>query len=120
MNNKEMSKKTLIEKIIDKAFKRGYEPYGNHSNLQKYSYNYAQVIMNNLSVESIIFSHSFAKAYWGEKRVQRRYSRDNSANCGENRNDYKDYTIKDGWQYHLPQLALAEDRLKYLEKFLDE
>lgn len=48
----------------------------------------------------IIFSHEFAKAFWGE--------------------DF--YEITDArrrkWQYHLHQMILEKEPLKYLEKFL--
>lgn len=57
-----------------------------------------------------IFSHDFAKAFWGEKtKTDRIYD------C--------DYEIVDdrslpAWQYHLQQMVLEKEPLKYLEKFL--
>lgn len=54
-------------------------------------------------LEGIIFSHDFAKAFWGEEvifnissKVINLYS----------------------WQYHLQRMVLEEEPLKYLEKFL--
>ena len=53
-----------------------------------------------VSLESIIFNHDFAKAFWGEERN----------------------TLKSGasaiWEYHLSKMVLEKEPLKYLEKFL--
>lgn len=51
---------------------------------------------------NIIFSHSFAKSFWGTGVM---YIRENADPV---------YV----WQFHLRQLAISEDRLKYLEQFL--
>ena len=52
----------------------------------------------------IIFSHDFAKAFWGEMLINE------SANVSDD-------TIYD-WEAHLQQMALEEEPLKYLEKFI--
>ncbi len=57
---------------------------------------------------SIIFSHSFAQAFWGTGDT----GGDPCNACGYN-GCYK------VWRYHLQQLVLEEQPLKYLEKFLD-
>lgn len=44
-------------------------------------------------VYPIIFNHDFARAFWGEGKY-------------------------DGWQYHLQQMVLEEEPLKYIERFL--
>ncbi len=53
--------------------------------------------------EHLIFSHDFAKAFWGEE-------------------DYTDGKIvicnHKAWQYHLQQMVLYEEPLNYLERFL--
>lgn len=52
-----------------------------------------------------IFSHNFAKAFWGEEC----YYQD------------EENQLLDGilcWQYHLKIMILLEEPLKYLEKFL--
>ena len=45
-----------------------------------------------------IFSHQFAKAFWGD--------------------DGHILESKPAWEYHLQQMVLEEEPLKYLEKFL--
>ena len=56
-----------------------------------------------------IFSHDFAKAFWGEHPEDvPGYVPD-----GEQPDDYLP-----PWQVHLQQMVLAEDPLQYLERFL--
>jgi hypothetical protein len=81
------------------------------------------------SVEEIIFSHSFAKAFFGEKEIKiitvNRSSMDDLVHIG----GLKHTIIKkmDGlvgevymiaWQYHLQQMVISKDPIKYLEKFI--
>lgn len=55
----------------------------------------------------IIFTHDFAKAFWGEDDLKY-YLSDNHLETK---------TVPE-WQYHLQQMVLEENPLKYLEKFL--
>lgn len=57
--------------------------------------------------QCIIFSHDFAKAFWGvsENKVYKGY-------------DDKGCYMQHEWEYHLQQMVLEEEPLKYLEKFL--
>ena len=63
----------------------------------------------HIQINDVIFSRDFAKAFWGEKI------------WGELIDDprYKN-TIKnlEAWEYHLREMVLEEEPLKYLEKFL--
>jgi hypothetical protein len=84
---------------------------------------------------SIFFSHEFAKAFWGEEKVDdfgcrvysdyRRgtfthpYTSDGingDSQTGYSRDQYENMQL--AWQYHLQQMVLEENPLKYLEKFL--
>ena len=60
------------------------------------------------SIEELIFSPEFAKKFWGEELW---YSQVDSG-------DQNNRTLL--WQYHLQQLVLEEDRIQYLQQFLDE
>jgi len=61
----------------------------------------------------IIFSHNFAKAFWGEDIIIERGVLEKNGNISsEYENKYK------CWEYHLQQLVLEEDPIKYLEKFI--
>lgn len=57
----------------------------------------------------IIFSHEFAKAFWGDELIKT-YPTGEWTECKH---------IKK-WQYHLQQMILEENPLKYIEKFLGE
>jgi len=55
-----------------------------------------------------IFSHDFAKAFWGEEKIVVEY------------NDPFEAKTEEAWKIYLQQMVLEVDRLKYLEKFLNE
>ena len=64
--------------------------------------------------EIIIFSHWFAKAFWGEEQIEiDPFSLDGYDG------DCQTCLIKlPAWKWRLQQMILEEQRLKYLEKFL--
>jgi len=76
---------------------------------------------------ALVFSHEFARAFW-KKGAQMNfivpaatYSRMNGK--GEvvtiNRKPFTRRTIKaDVWKYHLRQMAVSEDPIRYLKRFL--
>jgi hypothetical protein len=76
---------------------------------------------------ALVFSHEFARAFW-KKGAQMNfivpastYSRMNGK--GEvvtiNRKPFTRRTIKaDVWKYHLRQMAISEDPIRYLKRFM--
>jgi hypothetical protein len=104
-----LSDKQIIEKAIVKAFK----PTTVHDIV--ISVNNKDIVFNkfghivNLTAYEIIFSHDFAKAFWGEEIV-----RDTIWFDGVEADDRS----MPAWQYHLQEMVLWEEPLKYLEKFL--
>ena len=66
----------------------------------------------------VIFSHNFAKAFWGNEEI--------GIFSFERYENFKDWRVpvsskRTGyvaWQYHLQQIVLENNPLKYLEKFL--
>lgn len=64
------------------------------------------------SIEEIIFNHQFAKALWGEelhhetfvvpKELNKRFA------------GTRNLDIKPMWQYHLREMVIADDPIKYL------
>jgi hypothetical protein len=56
-----------------------------------------------MSVKDLLFSHSFARAFWGDADF---YS------------VHGEITANKVWEYHLQQMVLEEETIKYLEKFL--
>jgi hypothetical protein len=73
------------------------------------------VIINGelrLHLNDVIFSHDFAKAFWGEEK---RPTFDDCKECGtRTMTDVGTY----GWGHHLQQLVLEDDPIQYLERFL--
>ena len=70
-----------------------------------------------ISPIEFIFSHDFAKAFWGEEHV--------CFKCGleESKFDGVDCTCSeirliDSWKFHLMIIILKKEPIKYLEKFL--
>lgn len=90
------------EQILKKAIEKAFNDVGISDGQVK------QQIQQHGGYRTI-FSHRFAKAFWGEARDVIAQSRLNPE-C----KIYKHY----GWQYHLQQLVLESEPLKYIEKFL--
>ena len=91
------------------------------------------------TIFEFIFSHEFAKAFWSNNFVcifcgQSEYETKEThtpdiherttlcVNCGVEAMDKNEFpeqgTMLRWWQYHLQQMVLEEEPLKYLEKFL--
>ncbi|MFC5865325.1 hypothetical protein ACFPT7_23670 [Acidicapsa dinghuensis] len=76
---------------------------------------------------ALVFSHDFARAFW-QKGAQmnfivpaKTYSRVNGRGqvITINRKPFTRRTIKaDVWKYHLRQMAVSDDPLRYLKRFL--
>ena len=75
--------------------------------------------MNNEKVQTllharrheIIFSHKFAKAFWGDVKM--------IDIDGEKHHTDTPYWCMEHWQYHLQTMVLEEDPIQYLKQFLD-
>jgi len=118
-----MTNKEILQKAIEKAEKNGYqcEPkvrwalfQGTHFACTKsafFSRNQNYHVQNTdregsqpgevrrwHSIFSIIFSHEFAKAFWGEEVAI--------------------HSSTSKWEYHLSRIVLEKEPLRYLEKFL--
>jgi hypothetical protein len=71
------------------------------------------------SYEKLIFSHDFAKAFWGDGTTKelreiklRRVGRSPLF-------DSAMYKLEFMWQYHLQQMVLEENPIDYLRKFIE-
>ena len=90
---------------------------------------WTQSMLKEGASEHIIFSHNFAKAFWGEEETY------TSMKYTEIKGEDKDIIhVRTGrktvyqlefpenpipaWQYHLQQLVLEESPLDYIKKFL--
>jgi hypothetical protein len=113
-----MSKEEALRRAIEKAQASGYRPLMTVN----------QVIAHNNQFQNpiaIIFTHDFAKAFWGEKRYEH-------VDCGGVLDVLKEIKCPkcghvepplkgcDGWLFHLQEMVISEDPLRCLEKFLDK
>lgn len=136
-----MTNEEILKKVIGKVEKNGYKRLSlNNEEVRIDKYDDEDIWFeewdgrrwNITNYEKIIFSHDFAKAFWGEKQETQHNSI--CLHCGNdigisNPSGYCNHIhypesceiclnkSKD-WQYHLQQLILEEEPLKYLEKFL--
>lgn len=62
-----------------------------------------------ISTRDILFSHSFAKAFWGDTLI-----RVSTKHVGQTVSD----TFQEEWRYRLQQMVLEEDPIQYLAQFL--
>jgi len=70
-----------------------------------------------------IFNHDFAKASWGEEEIVEmnyyRYKMKFGEKLPKSKNQELLGTPMPAWQFHLREMVLEEDKLKYIEKFIN-
>ena len=109
----DMTNEQILKKAIEKAVKGGWDNWVPEQIFKELNY------ANKPWVYSVIFSHDFAKAFWGKREVcsycgveldKHVRSDEDEDNCG--------FRWWKSCQYHLQQMVLEKDPIKYLEKFL--
>lgn len=98
-----MTTEEILKRAIEKAVNNGYRyTFDEVTEFKAGRYN------------GIIFSHEFAKAFWGEEEIEW------EVHCEPLDRGYDCYepTHAPAWRYHLQQMVLEEDKIRYLEKFL--
>lgn len=124
-----MSNQEILEKAIKKAIDGGWKfPFGaNTYEIHKYIKAQPESIAFGLregwqddddpghleghwSIQELIFNHDFAKALWGEKH---------SAHEGQFVDGAHGMRWIPDWQYHLQQMVIADDPIKYLGDHLN-
>jgi hypothetical protein len=107
-----MSDQQILEIAIRKATNRGYKDEPNYT--MAWSYRNNNWVLPDKSYYAFIFDHHFAKALWGEARV------DDDGILFRDEHDMiipsktKLSTVHRGWRYHLQQMVIAEDPIQYL------
>ena len=108
-------KEEILKKAIKKAVENGWKeilPLGNIKIICVMDGSVCEIHRNDklyATSNDIIFSHDFAKAFWGNK--PHKIIKGNGVG-GFN------YFMGENWEYHLQQLVLEEDPISYLAKFL--
>lgn len=101
------SPKNILEKAIQKAIDGGFLAPDWVQGPQHYT----QAILGMGGVETVIFNHDFAKALWGARWDEDRGCKVHaSVHSPDSMGD--DY--QDPWEYHLQQMVIADDPIKYL------
>jgi len=109
-----MTNQKILKKAIEKACKNGYR----HDPDFSYKINEIAFTFRHQPFP-LIFSHKFAKVFWGEERhkeeifIEEPFVEHYCSKCQE-RPLFNEYC----WEYHLQQMVLEKQPLKYLEKFL--
>ncbi len=93
------------KEILQKVFNIAYNNEWNYNCNVVWQSEFFIPITEDKQYYKIIFSHEFAKAFWGEKLV--------ISEC-----DYPGFVFKYTWQSRLAQMVLEKEPLRYLEKFL--
>jgi len=111
-----MTNETILKKAIEKAVKNGWLK-DDKVKIETYALRLPTIMLNHnmkgekfLTAYEIIFSHDFAKAFWGEEWKE--------GDCIKQPADEMFLKPPLRWQYHLQQMVLEENPIKYLEKFL--
>ena len=136
-----MTNEQILKKAMEKA-KKNIEEGPEKNTYRYYLEHWDNYIGDSQFKFYIIFSHSFAKAIWGEK-IKRRIIICSNQKCKSRENywwridDWEDWKKtpycqecgqkvhieerlekKENWRGHLQQMVLEEEPLKYIEKFL--
>ena len=119
-----MNDKEVLQKAIEIAIKNGYDFYFNEILVR--GNGMIQVIQHGsipYSSEEIIFSHSFAEAFWGNgedissklfpKRSRFKIHMDSGEEVIVNS---KEFTA---WEFHLQVMILCTNPIDYLRKFIN-
>ena len=99
-----MTNKQILKKAIEKAIENGFDFNTESVKYTGIGVSSPKYVIDNSpfeAIKAIIFSHDFAKAFWG--------------------NPHKNDSMMGGldwWQYQLQETVLKKDPIKYLEKFL--
>jgi len=88
-----MKNEQIFKKAIGKAVKNGWEQFMDIPSIEA-----CVIYIQRNEYQSLIFSHDFAKAFWGK--------------------GWHKHINKREWQYHLQRMVIQEEPLKYLQKFL--
>ena len=103
-----MTDRDIFETAIEKAEQNGYKEHFKFLPEMPTNKTCAELLTSKLLWNrryEIIFSHKFAKAFWGIDYM-----------CGK---CYRDEHTKKEWEHHLQEMVLQKNPFKYLEQFND-
>lgn len=136
-----MTNEEILREAIEKAVKNGYNPIKDMGAVDNFDINRTQGHWKGLwisyetkrgdggqeDITRMLFDHDFAKAFWGEKDCCP-YCGSTGAtlwcgldgfDCGKCNINLSNKKYAINWQYHLQQMVIEPEPLKYLEKFIN-
>ena len=122
-----MSSQEILAKAIEKAIAGGWQPFS--FDIASVDYRKGRLERNVIiqvhatdgdihimyNLEAIMFNHDFAKALWGDKRINAERHIEASGYA-----PMKLLETLPAWQYHLQMMVISEDPIKYLGENLDD
>ena len=126
-----MTNEEIIKKAIEKAIKNGFtRSWADNLGVKikrldspKVGEAFTVILFDEykeqpVNIYELIFSHEFAKAFWGEEE-HTFISITNSKDESNIILDFHGAIIPNGkWQFHLHQMVLSKDPIKYLEDYV--
>lgn len=92
----------ILEKAINRAIDGGWK---NDYDWRVFNGDLANLDHDHVPEVQLLFNHDFAKALWGDKELSPYYG------------DMEAVTAPDLlWEWHLQQMVIADDPIKYLGK----
>lgn len=114
-----MTNEQILKKAIEKAVKNGWELVEDEEWYVKtngiYFTRSDQEFPDEYSINDIIFSHDFAKAFWNDPND---WCCDEDDKNGEHYKNKSEHCLKEVWKWNLREMVLEEYPIKYLEKYL--
>lgn len=109
-----MNKEDKFMKIVLKAEKGGYKEHLNMLPAMPMIPQAADLLSKKIFYQrryEIIFSHEFAKGFWGTFTNGAGWTKESG---------YSKLERIEEWEYHLQRMVLEKEPLKYLENFLNK
>ena len=101
-----MTKQQILERAVAKAKANGWKkPEGVM----------IEAAVNGWNAPHIIYDHGFAKALWGEEQAPTNIYKTKTTILSDRR-PLTELSTFPAWQYHLQQMVIADDPLKYLNE----
>lgn len=121
MNNKEILEKA-IQKAIDGGWKGKMGILPEHWAVEYYRRATIENLLEFNGYQLIIYTHDFAKALWGEGDIEvfQGFGHDPGMSDDDPGDDYNIYDYEVAWEYHMKEMVISEDPIKYLGENLPD
>tara|TARA_R110000751_G_scaffold40865_2_gene96438 strand:- start:128 stop:448 length:321 start_codon:yes stop_codon:yes gene_type:complete len=101
-----MKDKEVLQKAIEIAIGNGWK----HLYSDNITSETCDLLVKTKRYMTFLFSHDFAKAFWGSECTETGVCYDTS---------FGGAVYMDAWEHHLQQMVLEENPINYLRKFIN-